>query len=243
MFFNPESENVQLFFFQRKTKPTRIIPVQHRHAVKELLIPRFPENTIEIILQYWDENPFHLKIVRHRHSKSGDFRPAHNGNPARITVNGDLNPSAFLITLIHELAHHTVQKKNRSRPHGTEWKSRFREMMQPFLTSSVFTTEVLTALQIYLKNPLASTSADQNLSRALKSREENNGQVHLEDLSPDAVFRIHNGKTFCKKEKLRKRYRCICLQNQRIYLISPLVPVVPVSREQTEWGSKAGAPR
>ncbi len=104
--------------------------------------------------------------------------------------------------------------------------------MQPFLISSVFPPEVLIPLHNYLKNPLASTSADQNLSRALKNREENTGQVHLEDLSLDDVFRIHNGKTFRKKEKLRKRYRCICLQNQRVYLISPLAPVIPLKQEK-----------
>lgn len=200
--------------------------------MKEMLIPCLPAGTADDLMEYWDEKPFHLKIVRHRHSKSGDFRPAHNGNPPRITVNGDLSPSAFLITLIHELAHHTVQKKPRPRPHGIEWKSKFREMMQPFLISSVFPPEILIPLQKYMKNPLASTSADQNLSRALKNPEENNGQVHLENLPPDAVFRIHNGKTFRKKEKLRKRYRCICLQNQRIYLISPVAPVVPLRQEK-----------
>ncbi|MDP4750251.1 MAG: SprT-like domain-containing protein, partial [Schleiferiaceae bacterium] len=46
-----------------------------------------------------------VDAVAPRSSKWGDFRPAHDGKPARIRVNRDLPPDAFLLTLLHELAH------------------------------------------------------------------------------------------------------------------------------------------
>lgn len=235
---------MQLFLFNKKPSPKRIFPAQSRAALKEILAPCLPSGAVDPTLLLFERNPVHLKIVKRRHSKSGDYRQSYNGCPARISVNGDLNPSAFLITLIHELAHHAVWTElsgkragavtsGRSyKPHGIAWKNTFRELMIPFLKTHIFPSSVLPALTVYLENPRASTYADPVLSGALKEQDPDTGQIHLEDLPPETVFSIHNGKRFRKKEKLRKRYRCICLQTQRIYLISPLASVIPVSREQ-----------
>ena len=233
------------FFFKQKPVTKRILPAQSKAVLKEILTPQLPSGATDQILALFEGKPVHLKTVRRRHSKSGDFRPAYNGNPARISVNGDLNPYAFLITLVHELAHYLVWSDHASgkgqkspkeqrtyKPHGAVWKKTFRELMVPFMDPDIFPPDVLSTLIVYLENPKASTSADHLLSRALKNQDPCNGQIHLEDLPPESVFRIHNGKLFRKKEKLRKRYHCVCLQTQRIYLISPLAQVVPINPEQ-----------
>lgn len=183
-------------------------------------------------------NPISLKVVRERTSKSGDFRPPHRNAPARITVNGNLNPYAFLITLVHELAHHhvhldhavvmkkfTLRRKKRPLPHGDEWKNKFRLLMEPYLHPGVFPADVLPVLTQYLENPKASSSADHHLSRALKHHDPPDATIRLEELPFDAVFTLHGRKTFQKKEKVRTRYRCICLNNNRVYLVSAGAPV------------------
>ena len=189
------------------------------------------------------ENPVSLKVVKNRTSKSGDFRPSHNGAPPLITINGSLNRYAFLITLVHELAHHHVhldylrklqkfslRRKTKPLPHGEEWKESFRQLMGPFLNSDNFPPQVLAVLLGYLENPKASSSVDHHLSKALKEHDAPDSTVPLEELPFDAVFTIHGKRIFRKKEKVRTRYRCICLKTNRIYLVSPGAPVVKVEK-------------
>lgn len=187
-------------------------------------------------------DPISIKVVNHRTSKSGDFRAAHGHNAARITVNGNLNPYAFLITLVHELAHHhvsldyaraskkfTLRRKKRPLPHGKEWKQMFCALMKPYLNSGIFPNELLPVVIKHFINPKASSSADHKLSKALKKYDPPDDTIRLEELPFDAVFSIHGRRLFRKKEKARTRYRCICLQTNRIYLVSPNAPVEKVN--------------
>ena len=59
-----------------------------------------------------------FKIVAPRRTKLGDFKAKGNkNNKSQITINGDLNPYAFLITTLHELAHICYNKyKYKVRP-------------------------------------------------------------------------------------------------------------------------------
>ena len=50
-----------------------------------------------------------LKIVNQRQTKHGDFRRSPSGK-MQITVNNNLNPEQFIITLIHEIAHYVTFK-------------------------------------------------------------------------------------------------------------------------------------
>jgi SprT protein len=226
---------LRLSLFQPKPKSgaKRTVPVTPLPVIKELLLPRIPEQSAAIVFAYIESCKVHFRISRQRHSKTGDFRPAHQGNPARITVNGNLNPYAFLITLVHELAHllcfeeqeKTGRRKSRREPHGKQWKAVFREMMEPLLNPWVFPLELLSELTRHMKNPKASATSDAALSRALKEYDQPSGGLYLEELPVNAVFRLHNGKRFRKMERLRKRYKCISLDDGRAYLISPIAVV------------------
>jgi SprT protein len=239
--FNPVFP-VQLSLFSSKPPVPKPTPLPPGEKIRTVLGPRLPAAAIENVVTLILEKPISMSVVRNRTSKSGDFRAPHKGNPGRITVNGNLNPYAFLITLVHELAHHHVfldherallkfsfRRKPRPLPHGKEWKAKFCRLMEPFLNSAVFPADVLPVLIRYFENPKASSSADHLLSKVLKRYDPPDMTLRLEELPFDAVFTLHGKRFFRKKEKVRTRFRCVCLQTNRVYLVSPGAPVMHVS--------------
>ncbi len=232
---------MQLSLFQSKPRITKPASSHLDEKIRSVLGPRLPVAAVDDVVDQITGNPISLKVVRNRTSKSGDFRPPYHHAPARITVNGTLNPYAFLITLVHELAHHHVhldharkvqkfsfRRKSRPLPHGKEWKDKFRLLMEPYLNNEVFPGDILPVLVQYLENPKASSSADHHLSKVLKKFDPPDATIRLEELPFDAVFTLHGRKTFQKKEKIRTRFRCICLNTDRVYLVSAGAPVEPV---------------
>ena len=83
-----------------------------------------PATGFEEVLYYLQHHKVHLTISRKRQSILGDYRHAHSDKNHRISVNGNLNKYAFLITLLHELAHLFTYEKfgHRVQAHGREWK-------------------------------------------------------------------------------------------------------------------------
>ena len=72
----------------------------------QVLIKYIPETSVPLIVNWIIEYGVHLKITKDRSTKLGDFRPTLGVNRGhRITVNYNLNKYAFLITLVHEIAH------------------------------------------------------------------------------------------------------------------------------------------
>lgn len=170
--------------------------------------------------------PAHVHISSQRNTKLGDFRPSADGRLHRISVNHNLNPYAFLITLMHEYAHllNWEKFKNKVKPHGVEWKYAFKNLMQPLMNEHVFPQDLLKALNNYMSNPAASSCADKTLVLALRSFDQ--VQKHyLCDLEEDAVFRISTGRMFIRKEKRRKFYTCIELHSGKKYLVNELAEV------------------
>ena len=202
------------------------------------ILPKYlPEPAVEGISGWLMEKRVILVITGTRASKSGDYRPPKQSTPARIGINHSLNHYEFLITLVHEMAHHAVwlqeqewlkgfftRRRSGYRPHGKEWKSYFRYMMKPYLVPGIFPPDVLIYLEQYLENPKAATSADHNLRIILKKYDTPDGSEFVEELPFDTVF-MAGGKLFRKKDKLRKRYRCIRIDNNQVYLFSPAAQV------------------
>lgn len=205
---------------------------------KQLLSPYLPKPALERILRWFARNPVTLVITKDRSSKSGDYRAPRRSQPARIGINRSLNQYEFLITLVHEMAHHSAWlaeqnkkkfflpiKRSNYKPHGKAWKNCFRRMMQPYLTRRIFPADILLFLKTYLENPRAATSADLELRLILKKYDEPDGSEFVADLPYDAVFRLPGGRKFRKKEKLRKRFRCIRMDTNQVYLFSPAAEV------------------
>ena len=197
---------------------------------KKILRKYLPPESVDSILIWLIKYRIHLHVSRKRMTKLGDFRPVCDTRPHKVTVNHNLNRYAFLITLIHEIAHVEVWEEfgNSVKPHGKEWKKAFRQLMSPFIMNNFFPGELDSAVRKYTDNALASSGSDLNLSRLLKKYDTDQG-ITLEELPGVSIFRIYNGRTFKKLEKSRKRYRCLCLDNHKIYLFNPMVIVTPVN--------------
>ena len=184
-----------------------------------------PEKAIPLVQYLIDEYKINLKIVNQRQTKHGDFRTFANGR-TQITVNNSLNPYQFLLTLVHEIAHHVTYKKfGRVQPHGKEWKTVFQHLMLPFLQPDIYPKTILPHLANYLKNAKASTDSDVKLSLALKGGIAEKGKTFIFEIPNGGVFKYKD--TFYKKgNKRRTRYECLNLSNKRIYLFSQHAEVI-----------------
>ena len=191
----------------------------------ELLRRHVPAGAWPVVLQWLRRNPVLVKVVKPRATKLGDYRNAVGGQPHRVSVNNDLNKYAFLVTLIHEFAHYTTVARTRrwKDPHGKHWKEDYHRLMRPFMSRSVFPADVLHALDVHLSDAPASSCTDHQLMRVLR-KYDRDPRPMLEELPDRSVFRF-NERIFVKGPQLRKRYKCHCLNDRRIYFIDPLAEV------------------
>lgn len=174
--------------------------------------------------------PVKFKIVNPRNTKLGDYRPANNGQPHRITINGNLNPYAFLITTIHEFAHLQAHVKygRHIQPHGNEWKKTYRELLIPFIETKKLPRDIENALINSLVNTKASSCSDIGLSRVLKNYDQQKDDyVLLETLPINTKFSLQ-GKLFIKGQLRRKRFMCEEIQTKKKYLIYAIAEVIPI---------------
>lgn len=194
----------------------------------DVLAQYMPASAAPVIAKWIDYFQCEFKISKNRATKLGDYRHPFRGAGHKISVNNDLNPYAFLVTTVHEFAHLLTwnDHKNKVKPHGSEWKLNFKRMMAPFIEQSIFPDDVQQAILNYLSNPAASSCTDLRLSRALKKYDASVSHTRLEELPLHTLFTIKDGRRFKKGERLRKRYRCTCLDNGNIYLFNPLAEVV-----------------
>ena len=194
----------------------------------DALRPYLPQGSFEPVLEYIRFYNVRLTITRKRKSLLGDYRHAHDGKGHRISVNGDLNPYSFLITLLHEIAHLvTFEKYGRKvQPHGREWKSAFSGILSLFIEKNIFPENIQSALQSSLKNPAASSCADDALLRVLKNYDARKEQIiFIEELSGGELFKTADGRIFERGEKIRKRYKCKEPATGKLYLFSPVYEV------------------
>lgn len=187
-----------------------------------------PAAAAPVISRWIQDSACQFRISRSRSSKFGDYRPPHGRYGHRISVNHNLNPYAFLITTVHEFAHLKTWNthKNKVKPHGKEWKANFKLLMHSFIQAGLFPGDVHAALVAYMENPAASSCTDLNLFKKLRQYDSPDDQLQTIDQLPvNAFFAIPNGRVFQKKERLRKRYRCIEVKTQRVYLFQPIAAV------------------
>lgn len=189
-----------------------------------------PEGSIQPVADWFSKHHVILRISRSRRSKLGDFRSRGQLLPPFISVNHDLNPYSFLVTLLHEMAHAEVffSRKRRVLPHGQEWKSAYRSIAMPFLEVDRLLPEFRKVFGSYLKNPAASSTSNNTLATFLKTLDAPRNVVLITEIPQNSHFSLPDGRVFRKGEKLRKRFRCECLNNKRIYLFSPMAEINPL---------------
>ncbi|PQJ79161.1 SprT-like domain-containing protein [Polaribacter porphyrae] len=192
--------------------------------MNNILIKYIPESSIDMVLYLIEQNNFNLKIVNQRQTKHGDFRQLPNGK-FQITVNNNLNQYQFLLTLIHEIAHHiTHQKFGRVQAHGKEWKTVFQHLMLPFLKPEIYPKNILPHLANYLKNPKASTDSDAKLSLALRNFEADKGKEFIFSLPVNSLF-LFRDVVYKKGNHRRTRIECVSMNNNKVYLFNQNVEV------------------
>lgn len=186
-----------------------------------------PAGTYDGVLNYLHTHKVHLTVARERKSILGDYRHRTHQQNHRISVNGNLNKYAFLITLLHELAHLLTFEKwgNRVASHGREWKGVFGELLAQFIQQKIFPSDIEAALVKSITNPAASSCADVDLLKTLRRYDAGTTGKLVEELLPETFFKTHDGKIFKKGEKVRKRFKCVEVKTGRLYLFSPVYEV------------------
>jgi hypothetical protein len=203
---------------------------------KKVLVNLIPEKAVNTIADWILHYNFNLKITPSRASKFGDYTAPSKHNRHLITINHDLNPYNFLITLVHEIAHLVTFQKYQLiyrsiKPHGVEWKNEFQTLIKPFLNEEIFPSDVLKSLISYMQNPAASSCSDVQLLRILRNYDKRKtNKVHLEEIPYKSVFKLGSERLFQKGQKLRVRFECIEIKTKRKYLVHPLAEVEPVSQ-------------
>jgi SprT protein len=189
-----------------------------------------PGPSVNYCVQLYESLSFQFKVKKARKSKFGDYRFDHQTGQHLITINNDLNPYAFLITYLHEVAHLLTfqQYQHRVNPHGTEWKNNFKKIAKPVLNESVFSAEIIHAVKSYLSNPKASSCSDPLLYQLLKQYDRPNELIFLSSLSPGDHFMFHNHH-YQYLEKKRTRIVCKHMKNGRKYLINQIAEVKPIT--------------
>jgi hypothetical protein len=189
-----------------------------------LILKRFmPEGTVDYAADLLIKHSIQLHIKKPRATKYGDYRPPMPGEDHRISLNNDLNPYAFLVTFLHEVAHLLNFEKHYTRvaPHGLEWKREFQTVSVPVFEMQILPQDVRNSLARYLSNPAASSCSDPNLFRTLRKYDAN-PKVLVEEIPMNTRFRMHDGREFIKGAKNRTRYTCREVSSGRIYLVPGL---------------------
>ncbi len=175
--------------------------------------------------QLWQQYPFQFRVSKPRRTRLGDFKALPDGT-LHITVNADLNPYAFLLTYVHEVAHAMVHRQTkaakrrlRPKPHGPEWQLTFQQLMQPLLTEAVYPPAILDPLRDYMRQPAATSYAHPTLMNALREADGKPlGQVLLHDVPEGQAFRFAK-KTFVRGTFRRTRIVCKEVESGRSYTI------------------------
>lgn len=181
-----------------------------------------PKESCHLVKDLLEGDHLSVKVKSERKTRHGDYRQLANGNH-QITVNSNLNPYRFLITLIHEIAHFEAYSKYGKviKPHGKEWKQTFQHLMLPFLRPSIFPSELLPLLAKHFKNPKASSDTDTQLALALKQFNEPNNKTYVFEVLLGQSFKLNNARVFRRGHKRRKRIECIEVKTGRLYLFNP----------------------
>ena len=185
---------------------------------------------VQPFLNWETKKPVHFHLANNRKSKWGYFKAGIHNKPHVVSLNADLNPHAFLFTLVHEMAHVLCWEQfGRSvRPHGEEWKEIFRHQLFELFKQDVFPPDLIKPIWNTITKPRASCNANPDLIKAFAKYDESTELVFIDTIATNQVFEATNGKQFIKGEKLRTRFKCKELSTNRWYVFSSTAQVKPL---------------
>lgn len=196
----------------------------------DLLREYVPESSLPVLKKWFQQRAFELRITKKRSSKYGDFRVTSKKELPKISVNSNLNPYAFLITLTHEFAHLLVWHKHqhKAKAHGSEWKKEFQLLITVLLSKNIFPDHLAVVLETHVKNPPASSARDVRLITELKKYDSPSELIPLFELEKGSKFSLNNKKIFIKGDKRRTRYLCKEVNTNKEYLVHGIADVLLV---------------
>jgi SprT protein len=98
--------------------------------------------------------------------------------------------------------------------------------LEQFIQNKIFPVDIERELLISLKNPAATSCAEEGLIRVLRKYDDVKTHVRLvEEIPANNLFRCNDGRVFKKGEKMRKRFKCIDVKTGKVYLFSPVYEV------------------
>lgn len=201
--------------------------------IEGVLRKYMPEAAVPLMAAWITEHSILVRITPKRKTILGTYiSPRTPHEPHTITINGDLNRYAFLITFVHEVAHLKVwiKHKNNVPPHGSEWQNTYTKLLG--LVINIFPQDIVVALRQYMNSPQAATCRDEQLYKVLKKYDKNAKDVLLlEEVPENAIFSVEDGRIFKKGEKLRKFFRCTEINSNQTFRISGMLAVALVHKK------------
>jgi Zn-dependent peptidase ImmA (M78 family) len=196
------------------------------------IFQKIPLGSLEYVKGLLNNQNILIKLKNNRKTKHGDFSVKKDFS-VEITINSDMNPFRFLITLLHEISHFFVYQDFgfKTKPHGFQWKSKFKELLIPVINNKVFPDDILSPLAKYAINPKASTDTDLDLSIAL-NKYNVSISTYVLDLEQGDKFKASNKKNYLVIRKRRKRYECMEIDSKKIYLFSPNYKIIKITNEK-----------
>ena len=223
---------------QRSSSAVIAVTLPAMHAA---VLQRLPSGTETHVADMLGRFPLHVRLARPRRTKLGDHRPPSRGwSVHRITINDDLNPYAFMTTLLHEIAHAAAWERNRPlrrriMPHGAEWKGAFAEVLAPVLHRGLLPADIEAALARTMLRPAAATCSDRGLALALARYDRlEPGRIRAEELAVGTWFRVDDGTVFRAGPVLRTRRRCTEARTGAEYVVHGLAKVEPLDGAEAQ---------
>lgn len=199
------------------------------HALQTFI----PDGSFEPVVALINKYKVHVTVTKARKSVLGDYRHPFLGANHKISVNGNLNPYEFLITLVHELSHLLCyeQYRNRVEAHGKEWKNIYGQLLVSFMHLNIFPADIQKALTKTIRNPAATANGETKLLLVLRKYNaiKKEGFQMVAHIEEGSLFEALNGKVFKRGKKRRIRIECVEMSTGQIYLFSALneVKLIP----------------
>lgn len=193
---------------------------------EEILRKYLPEKSVTYCLDFWKTHKIQLLISKPRKSVYGNY--LFRNGIHHISVNGNLNPQAFLMTYLHEVAHLLVRVRypKTTKPHGPEWKKEFQKVMKPVMTEEIFEPHILLALKEHMQKPGASSCSDPFLHTVLMAsgKEDEPSGIPVGNLEQGQMFlfRSHQYEVLFQ---MRTRISCRKISTGQMYRFQPTAKV------------------
>ncbi|MBV70862.1 MAG: hypothetical protein CMH52_05880 [Myxococcales bacterium] len=188
-----------------------------------------PDGVTPLFERWLKAHPVRVHLKAPRQTRLGDFSVPRRGDMPAITLNTDLSPFQFMVTLTHEIAHLYTwyHHGGRVQPHGPEWRREFRDLLLELAAVKTLPIPLRGALRKHARKPASATHHDPHLLNTLRLLD-GDDSLYLSDIPIGGQF-VFRGRHFRKIREARTRCRCVEESSGVEYHIAKVAPVERVS--------------